>query len=166
METPQLILSPDGTSPVAPPHDVPGRISALHYGTYDYSASLEISAGYQSMEHPVADYAKEVMQLAVAGTGIRLSDGSTNVIPMGDGVQAAWRLHGRLVRRSLERGYYQGWDMHPAQLPSRFIATYAFYREGFPPRPPVCATTWNTPTVASWTSPPRPGHWPTSSCAA
>lgn len=133
VETPQLILGPDGTSPVAQlAHAVPGRISALHYGTYDYSASLQISAEYQSMEHPVADFAKEVMQLAVAGTGIRLSDGSTNIIPAGDNVENAWQLHGRLVRRSLERGYYQGWDLHPAQLPSRFAATYAFYRQGLP----------------------------------
>ncbi|MEE2522077.1 aldolase [Pseudarthrobacter sp. J75] len=133
VETPQLILGPDGTSPVAQlPHVVPGRISALHYGTYDYSASLQISAEYQSMEHPVADFAKEVMQLAVAGTGIRLSDGSTNIIPVGDNVENAWKLHGRLVRRSLERGYYQGWDLHAAQLPSRFAASYAFYREGLP----------------------------------
>ncbi|MBB6406935.1 DUF6986 family protein [Arthrobacter sp. AZCC_0090] len=133
VETPQLILGPEGTSPVAQlPQAVPGRISALHYGTYDYSASLQISAEYQSMEHPVADFAKEVMQLAVAGTGIRLSDGSTNIIPVGDNVENAWKLHGRLVRRSLERGYYQGWDLHAAQLPSRFAATYAFYREGLP----------------------------------
>jgi citrate lyase beta subunit len=133
VETPQLILGPDGTAPVAQlPHAVPGRISALHYGTYDYSASLQIPAEYQSLEHPAADHAKAVMQLAVAGTGIRLSDGSSNVLPVGDGVQDAWRLHGRLVRRSLERGYYQGWDLHPAQLPSRFAATYAFYRQGLP----------------------------------
>ena len=134
VETPQLILGPDGTSPVAQlPHVVPGRISGLHYGTYDYSASLQISAEYQSMEHPVADFAKEVMQLAVAGTGIRLSDGSTNIIPVGENMETAWALHGRLVRRSLERGYYQGWDLHPAQLPSRFAATYAFYRQGLIP---------------------------------
>jgi hypothetical protein len=134
VETPQLILGPDGTSPVAQlPHMVPGRISGLHYGTYDYSASLQISAEYQSMEHPVADFAKEVMQLAVAGTGIRLSDGSTNIIPAGENVEKAWKLHGRLVQRSLERGYYQGWDLHPAQLPSRFAATYAFYRQGLIP---------------------------------
>ncbi|PRB41692.1 aldolase [Arthrobacter sp. MYb23] len=133
VETPQLIIGADGTSPVAQlPHVVPGRISALHYGTYDYSASLGISAEYQSMEHPVADFAKEVMQLAVAGTGIRLSDGSTNIIPVGDSVEDAWKLHGRLVRRSLENGYYQGWDLHAAQLPSRFSASYAFYREGLP----------------------------------
>jgi hypothetical protein len=36
-----------------------------------------------------------------------------------------------LVRRSLERGFYQGWDLHPAQLVTRYAATYAFYREGF-----------------------------------
>jgi hypothetical protein len=74
-----------------------------------------------------------VMQVAVAGTGVRLSDGSTNILPTGDERQrrAAWVLHARLVRRSLERGYYQGWDLHPAQLPTRFLATYTFYRQGF-----------------------------------
>ncbi|MFJ6280322.1 DUF6986 family protein [Arthrobacter subterraneus] len=135
METPQLILAADGTVPVAQLlHRAEGRVSALHYGTYDYSDSLQIAAAYQSMEHPAADYAKQVMQVAVAGTGVRLSDGSTNILPAGTEaeVSAAWALHARLVRRSLERGYYQGWDLHPAQLPSRFIATYAFYREGLP----------------------------------
>lgn len=134
METPQLILGADGRVPVAELlHRAEGRITSLHYGTYDYSASLGIAAEYQSMEHPAADYAKQVMQVAVAGTGIHLSDGSTNILPLGDAenVAAAWKLHGRLVRRSLERGYYQGWDLHAAQLPTRYIATYAFYREGF-----------------------------------
>jgi hypothetical protein len=108
-------------------------VTSLHYGTYDYSASVGVSAEYQSMAHPAADYAKEVMQAAVAGTGVHLSDGSTNVLPVGppDAVLAAWRLHHELVRRSLERAYYQGWDLHPAQLPTRFVANFAFYREGF-----------------------------------
>jgi hypothetical protein len=72
------------------------------------------------------------MQVAAAGTGVRLSDGSTNVLPVGDtaDVHTAWRLHYGLVRRSLARAYYQGWDMHPAHLPTRYAATYAFYREG------------------------------------
>lgn len=135
VETPELILAADGTAPVATMlHRSAGRITGLHYGTYDYSASLGISASYQSMDHPAADYAKQVMQVAVAGTGVRLSDGSSNVIPIGDpsAVLAAWELHARLVRRSLGRGYYQGWDLHATQLPSRFIATYAFYLEGLP----------------------------------
>ncbi|KRF29123.1 aldolase/citrate lyase family protein [Phycicoccus sp. Soil802] len=135
VETPQAIGGPDGTALVARMvHASSGRCTSLHYGTYDYSASCGIAAAYQSMEHPAADHAKAVMQVAAAGTGVHLSDGSTNVLPVGDHEQvvAAWRLHGRLVRRSLERGYYQGWDLHPAQLPSRFLATYAFYREGLP----------------------------------
>ena len=44
--------------------------------------------------------------------------------------EAAWANHLRLVRRSLERGYNQGWDLHPAQLPTRFAATFGFYRDG------------------------------------
>ncbi|HEX2246615.1 MAG TPA: aldolase [Arthrobacter sp.] len=134
MEPPQLILAADGTVPVAQLiHAGAGRVSSLHYGTYDYSASLGIAAAYQSMEHPAADYAKAVMQVAVAGTGVHLSDGSTNILPLGDAdnVAEAWALHARLVRRHLERGIYQGWDLHSAQLPTRFLATYAFYRDGF-----------------------------------
>ena len=133
IETPQSILGPDGTALVARMlHAGAGRVTGLHYGTYDYSAFCGISAHHQSMEHPVADHAKLVMQAAAAGTGVRLSDGSTNILPVGDeaAVRRGWELHARLVRRSLERGYYQGWDLHPAQLPTRFAATYAFYREG------------------------------------
>ncbi|WP_146067178.1 DUF6986 family protein [Arthrobacter sp. ZGTC212] len=134
VETPQLILAANGTVPAAQLiHRGRGRVSALHYGTYDYSDSVQIAAQYQSMEHPAADYAKSVMQVAAAGTGVRLSDGSTNILPLGtpEEIRTAWQLHARLVRRSLERGFYQGWDLHPAQLPTRFLATYAFYREGF-----------------------------------
>ncbi|HEX6328782.1 MAG TPA: aldolase/citrate lyase family protein [Jiangellaceae bacterium] len=133
IETPQAILGPDGTATVARiVHAVPGRLTGLHYGTYDYSAACGVAGAYQSLEHPAADHAKAVMQVAAAGTGVRLSDGSTNVLPVGDGhaVRSAWALHARLVRRSLERGFYQGWDLHPAQLPTRFLATYLFFRTG------------------------------------
>jgi citrate lyase beta subunit len=133
IETPQAILGADGAATVARMiHAAHGRCAGLHYGTYDYSASVGISAGYQSMEHSAADHAKAVMQVAAAGTGVRLSDGSSNVLPAGDAedVARAWQLHVRLVRRSLERGYYQGWDLHPAQLVSRYAATYAFFRDG------------------------------------
>ncbi|CAM3195227.1 DUF6986 family protein [Tsukamurella hominis] len=135
VETPQVILGADGSAPVATLlHAADRRVTSLHYGTYDYSASLGIAAQYQSMEHPAADHAKNVMQLAIAGTGVHMSDGSTNILPIGDAAHVvdAWRLHARLVRRHLERGIYQGWDLHPAQLVTRFLATYAFYRDGFP----------------------------------
>ncbi|HEU4912760.1 MAG TPA: 2-oxo-4-hydroxy-4-carboxy-5-ureidoimidazoline decarboxylase [Actinomycetes bacterium] len=133
VETPQAVLGADGVATVAPMlHAAAGRCTGLHYGTYDYSASLGVAAAYQSMEHPVADHAKDVMQVAAAQTGVRVSDGSTNVLPVGDteAVRGAWALHARLVRRSLERGIYQGWDLHAAQLPTRYLATYAFYRAG------------------------------------
>jgi citrate lyase beta subunit len=113
-------------------HVAESRVVGLHYGTYDYSAFCGIAAPYQSLEHPVADHAKAVMQAAAAGTGVRLSDGSTNILPVGDAgqVRRGWALHLRLVRRALERGFYQGWDLHPVQLPTRYAATYAFYRDG------------------------------------
>ncbi|WP_229567502.1 DUF6986 family protein [Rhodococcus sp. RDE2] len=131
IETPQAICGPDGTAAVATMiRAAHGRCSGLHYGTYDYSAACDIAAEYQAMDHPVADHAKATMQVAAAGTGVRLSDGSTNRLPVGtrDEIRAAWGLHARLIDRSLRRGFYQGWDLHPAQLPTRYAATFAFYR--------------------------------------
>lgn len=133
IELPSAVLGADGTATVARLITAAaGRCAGLHYGTYDYSAAAGVAAAYQAMDHPVADYAKAVMQAAAAGTGVRLSDGSTNILPVGAGVAVhdAWALHHRLVRRSLERGFYQGWDLHPAQLPTRFAATYAFFADG------------------------------------
>lgn len=132
IETPRIVLDADGRVPLALLSTAgAGRISSLHFGTYDYTAALGIAAGHQSLEHPAADLAKDLMQLAVAGTGIRLSDGSTNILPIGERRAEAWALHARLVRRSCERGIYQGWDLHAGQLPTRYLATYAFYREGY-----------------------------------
>ncbi|MFD5438448.1 DUF6986 family protein [Kitasatospora sp. NPDC127067] len=133
IETTQAILGPDGRATVSRMIEAAeGRATGLHYGTFDYSAACGVSAAHQSMDHPVADHAKAVMQVAAAGTGVRLSDGSTNVVPTGstEQVHAAWKLHHGLVRRSLARAYYQGWDMHPAHLPTRYVAVYSFYREG------------------------------------
>ncbi|WP_051941158.1 DUF6986 family protein [Phaeacidiphilus oryzae] len=133
IETTQSILGPDGRATVALMIDAAeGRCTSLHYGTFDYSAACGISAAHQALDHPAADHAKAVMQTAAAGTGVRLSDGSTNVVPVGgtEQVRSAWRLHHSLVRRSLARAYYQGWDMHPGHLPTRYAAVYAFYRAG------------------------------------
>jgi citrate lyase beta subunit len=135
VETPQAVLGADGTTTLARMlHAGAGRVTGLHYGTYDYSASLGIAAAHQSSDHPAADAAKQAMQVAVAGTGARAVDGSTNVLPVGDRgeVHAAWALHAGLVRRALERGFYQGWDLHPAQLVTRYVATYAFFRAALP----------------------------------
>ncbi|MET9429417.1 aldolase/citrate lyase family protein [Streptomyces sp. NPDC003036] len=134
IETSQAILAADGTATVARMIDAAeGRATGLHYGTFDYSACLGVSAAYQASDHPAADHAKAIMQVAAAGTGVRVSDGSTNVLPVGptEKVHDAWRLHYGLTRRALARAYYQGWDMHPGHLPTRYAAVFAFYREGF-----------------------------------
>jgi citrate lyase beta subunit len=134
IETSQSILAADGTAAVARMiQAADGRATGLHYGTFDYSACLGVSAAYQASDHPAADHAKAVMQVAAAGTGVRVSDGSTNVLPVGptEQVHDAWRLHFGLTRRALARAYYQGWDMHPGHIPTRYAAVFAFYREGF-----------------------------------
>jgi citrate lyase beta subunit len=150
IETPQVVLGADGTSLL--PRLIPaaaGRLQAAHFGTYDYTAALGIPAAEQRMRHPVCDFAKHMMQVAFAGTGVWLSDGSTAILPVPvhvapagselsaaqraenrAGIHAAWRLHADDVRHSLRGGFYQGWDLHPAQLVSRYAALFEFFLAG------------------------------------
>ncbi len=123
-----------------------GRCVAAHFGTYDYTASLGITAAHQHMLHPACDFARSMMQASLAGTGLWLSDGATNIMPVaphrGGGLSAeqelenrtvvhrAWKLHHDHVRHSLDNAFYQGWDLHPAQLPSRYATVYSFFLEG------------------------------------
>jgi len=133
IETTQSVFAPDGR--VALPRLIAeggGRIVAAHFGAYDYTAACGITAAHQHMLHPACDFAKHVMQVALAGTGIWLSDSITNVMPIGsrEVVHRAWRLHAEHVRHSLVTGFYQGWDLHPAQFPPRYAAVYAFFLDG------------------------------------
>jgi hypothetical protein len=123
-----------------------GRCTGAHFGTYDYTASCGITAAHQHMLHPACDFARSAMQVAYAGTGLWLSDGGTNVMPIaphrGETLTAgqraenvavihrAWKLHFDHIQHSLANAFYQGWDLHPAQLPTRYAAVYAFYLEG------------------------------------
>jgi len=125
-----------------------GRCTAAHFGTYDYTASCSITAAHQHMMHPVCDFAKHMMQVSFAGTGVWLSDGATNIMPVGPHraakgstltpdqveenravIHRAWKLHYDHVQHSLVGGFYQGWDLHPGQLPTRYAAVYAFFLE-------------------------------------
>jgi hypothetical protein len=45
-------------------------------------------------------------------------------------VHRAWRLHATHVASALASGFYQGWDLHPAQLQARFAAVFAFFHAG------------------------------------
>jgi citrate lyase beta subunit len=147
IEVTQSLLGPDGRSPL--PGFLAacaGRCTGAHFGTYDFTASCSITAAYQAMDHWLCDQAKAQMVFAYAGTGVFLSDGATNVMPVGPhkspnnarqedenraSVHAAWQLASRHIRHSLEGGFYQGWDLHPAQLPVRYATCYAFFLEGF-----------------------------------
>jgi len=148
VELTQALIGPDGRCPL--PDLVAaceGRCVGAHLGTYDFTASCNLTAAYQTMRHPWCDLAKGMMVLALGGTGLFLSDGATNVMPTGPHkgsslgateleqnrsvVHGAWRLSHDNIRHSLEGGFYQGWDLHPAQLPVRYATTYAFFLEGF-----------------------------------
>ncbi|MEO7094120.1 MAG: phosphoenolpyruvate kinase [Polyangiales bacterium] len=150
IETTQSIIDATGKSTLPLIRDAcRDRCSGAHFGTYDYTASCGVTAAHQHMEHAVCDFAKHMMQVTFAGTGIPLSDGATNVMPIApnrakkDGpaltkeqlaenatvVARSWRLHYKNARHSLVNGYYQGWDLHPAQLPTRYAAVYAFFLE-------------------------------------
>ena len=149
VETPQSIVAPSGEISVGGLiAAADGRCLAAHFGTYDYTASLNITAAHQHMLHPACDFARQAMQVALAGTGVWISDGATNVLPVPPNrgedrtltgreiaenraaVHAAWKLHYDHVRHSLANAFYQGWDLHPAQLPTRYAALYAFFLEG------------------------------------
>ncbi|MFZ0414242.1 MAG: hypothetical protein WBE20_13895 [Candidatus Acidiferrales bacterium] len=124
-----------------------GRCAAVHFGPYDYTASLGIIAAHQNLAHPACDFARNAMQAALAGTGVRLADGPTMLMPIAphripnDGtpltaqqkdenrqaVCDAWKLHYANIQHSLAAGFYQSWDLHPLQLPVRYAAVYAFF---------------------------------------
>jgi uncharacterized protein DUF6986 len=153
IETPQSIFDSSGASAI--PRLLAasqGRCRGLHFGVYDYTASCNVTAEYQTMVHPACDFARHVMQVSAAGRGVTLSDGATNIMPAPRHrpapsgslsaqqiaenrtvVQRAMRLHFEHVQRSLEHAYYQGWDLHPGQLPTRYAAVYAFFLQSFEP---------------------------------
>ena len=150
IETPQSLIGPDCR--VALPGLVDaaqGRCAAAHFGVYDHTASLHITAAHQTLDHPACDFARHLMQAALNGTGVWLSDGATNVLPAPphrtrdgesltarqtrenrEAVHRGWRLHADHVRHSLRHAFYQGWDLHPAQLPTRYATLYGFFLDG------------------------------------
>lgn len=146
VETTQSIINELGETNLPQMLDAArGRCTAAHFGTYDYTASCSITAAYQDMLHPACDFARHIMQVSFGGTGIWLSDGATNIMPVAPHrgeltaeqeaenravVHRAWRLHYRHVRHSLANAFYQGWDLHPAQFPTRYAAVYTFFLEG------------------------------------
>jgi hypothetical protein len=147
IETPQAIIDAFGSFGIPRLIEAAGgRCRGLHFGPYDYTASCDIAAAEQRLDHPACDFARNVMQVSSAGRGVSLSDGPSTILPIprhrapaGSAltdeqasenrviVHRAMRHHFDLVQRSLANGYYQGWDLHPGQLPTRYAAVYAFF---------------------------------------
>lgn len=139
VETPRAIAAPDGRCPLpALVAAAGGRCRGVHLGVYDYSAALGLAPPHHGLRHPACDHARAVMQVALAGSGVALSAGSTNVLPVPprDNLLAAWRLHFQDVRHALVNGFYHGWDLHPAQLVTRYAAAYSFFMESLQPAVP------------------------------
>ena len=147
VETPQAIIDRDGRCPLLGfIESAEGRCSSVHFGVYDYTASFGITAAYQAMGHPACDFARTAMVVALAGTGVHISDGATNILPVGphrgtelsadqirenrDAVHGAWKRAFDDNLHSLRNGIYQGWDLHPAQFIVRYAAVYSFFLEG------------------------------------
>jgi len=148
VEATQIIMDDEGRNPLLKIiRSSEGRCIAAHFGTYDYTASCGITAKYQTMDHQVCDFAHHMTKVALGGTGIFLSDGATNVMPVaphrGDdltekqleenrqSVHNAWRIGYNHTMHSLINGFYQGWDLNPAQLPMRYAATYNFFLSSY-----------------------------------
>jgi len=150
IETPQSIINHEGNCNVSQlVKAARGRCMGAHFGVYDYTASCSITAAYQRMTHLACDFARHMMKVSLAGTGIWISDGATNIMPVGPNraapgkkltpaqvkenhevVHRAWRIMLDHVNHSLEQAYYQGWDLHPAQFPVRYAAVYYFFLNG------------------------------------
>lgn len=147
VETTQSIIDHSGTNPLYRfILASKGRCIATHFGTYDYTASNNITARYQEMDHDVCDFAHYMTKVALNHTGVWLSDGATNTMPIGphrgdltdaqelenkEVVHRAWLKGYQHIRHSLYKGLYQGWDLNPAQLPMRYAAVYAFFLESY-----------------------------------
>lgn len=148
VEATQIVMDDEGRNPLMKiVRAGEGRLIAAHFGTYDYTASCGITAKYQTMDHPVCDFAHHMTKVALGGTGIFLSDGATNVMPVAphrevpltkqqekenrDSVHNAWQIGYKHTMHSLINGLYQGWDLNPAQLPMRYAATYNFFLSSY-----------------------------------
>jgi citrate lyase beta subunit len=148
VEATQIIMDEEGRNPLMRIIKASeGRCIAAHFGTYDYTASCGITAKYQTMAHPVCDFAHHMTKVALGGTGIFLSDGATNVMPVAphrgeklsakqkkqnrESVHNAWRIGYNHTMHSLINGFYQGWDLNPAQIPMRYAATYNFFLSSY-----------------------------------
>lgn len=125
IETPAAVLAPRGLVDAGG-----GRVVAVHLGAYDLTAELGVTARDQSLGHPYNELARMMLKLKLPDVGV--SDGATTLMPIGtaEEVHRAWALHAANIRNAIKLGIWQGWDLHPAQLPARWGAVFASFLDG------------------------------------
>ncbi len=146
IETPQAIVNETGEIALRGLIEAgDGRVNSAHFGAFDYTASFGISATHQHLRHEACVFARQMMQISLSPLNIRLSDSVTTEMPVAvykgenlskeqkqensRAVHNAWRKHYNNVTSSLINGFYQSWDLHPAQIAARYAAVYAFFLE-------------------------------------
>ena len=150
IETAQAIIDSDGRAAIPEfLRAARGRCRGMHFGAYDYTSDCHITAKYQGIRHPACDFARQIMQVCLAGTGVMFADSVTPTLPVTihkgshlseqqerenhKSICHALRVAFDDNRNSLRNGFYQGWDLHPGQLISRYAAVYSFFLENLAP---------------------------------
>ena len=144
IETPRAIIDEKGRIALAGLVEASnGRCKSAHFGAYDYTSALGISAAHQHMRHDACNFARQMMLVTLSPLGVRLVDSVTTKMPVvvhkdpkptddqknenRRSVHAGWREHFENVSSSMANGFYQSWDLHPNQLVARYAAVYAFF---------------------------------------
>lgn len=114
IEAPQAVLGPKGSVVVARMiHHADGRLVAINLAPDAFGGAR------------LADHALTLVRTAAYDTGVRVVDGSTFAVTPDQPVLTVWERHLDVVRRALARGFLQGRDTHPTQLPTRYAAAFA-----------------------------------------
>ena len=144
IETPRALIDEKGRVGLAYLVEAAaGRCTSAHFGAYDLTSAVGISAAHQHLRHDACNFARQLMLIVLAPLRIRLVDSVTTRMPVPihkDAalteeqknenrfyVHAGWREHFDNVTSSMANGFYQSWDLHPNQLVARYAAVYSFF---------------------------------------
>jgi citrate lyase beta subunit len=143
IELPGALYSPIGTFLLPELVKASGtRLLGLHFGIYDFTSSIQIPAPSQSYTHHACDEVRFLMQCTGNLFPVNISDGATSFLPLelyknpsstieqaenSSNVGKGWKLHFDNVLHSINYGIFQGWDLHPAQIPARILALQYYF---------------------------------------
>jgi citrate lyase beta subunit len=83
IETPRSVVDEKGRIAIASLVEAgAGRCTSAHFGAYDYTSALGISAAHQHLRHEACNFARQMMLITLAPLGIRLVDSVTTKMPV------------------------------------------------------------------------------------